>query len=297
MLIRIHAASLNYRDWHLLTGEPRFMRLFVGLRRPKQSILGVDIAGTVAAVGDQVTEYSPGDHVFGRSENGACAEYVAVASDQLAAMPVGTTFEQASTLGVAALTALQALRDKGRLERGQHVLVKGASGGVGTFAVQIAKAMGAEVTAVCSTHKVDLVRSIGADHVIDYTNENITDRDLDEQQRYDLILDIAGNESPAACRRLLKQSGTYVLIGGPKGRWLGPIPHVLRATTLSLFVSQRLVSMDAQSNESDRGHLRDLLESGTITPVIDRTYALSEGAEALRHVGDGHAAGKIVVIP
>jgi len=291
VLVAVRAASLNYADWHRLTGTPYLIRLQSGLRRPERTILGSDAAGIVEAVGSNVARFAPGDAVFGRRAGGMLAEYASVPETQLVHKPANVTFEQAAAVGVAAFTALQGLRDKGHVQPGDRVLIKGASGGVGTFAVQIAKSFGAHVTAVCSTPNVDTVRAIGADEVIDYTRQDL----IEGGQRYDVMLDIAGNQSLSECRRLLQRDGIYVLVGGPKGRWLGPIPRLIRALLLSLVVSQTLTSFTSHETAEDLRVLRDLIAAGTVTPVIDRTYERSEAADALRYLGDGHARGKIIV--
>ena len=265
--------------------------MFMGLLKPKSNRLGVDFAGTVEAVGRDVTEFRPGDEVFGRS--GAFAEYVCVRADgALALKPANLTFEQAAAVPVAALTALQGLRDKGQIKPGQQVLINGASGGVGTFAVQIAKALGAEVTGVCSTRNVDLARSLGADHVIDYTHEDFTRSD----RRYDLMLDIAGSRSWSECRRVLNPQATLVIVGAPKGNpLLGPLSHIGKMRLAAVRSSRKVVFFVAKFNQADMVVLRELLEAGKVTPVIDRRYELSEIADALRYLGEGHARGKIVL--
>jgi NADPH:quinone reductase-like Zn-dependent oxidoreductase len=302
VLVRVHAASVNRLDWHLMRGSPYISRLQAGLRKPKDSVLGADVAGKVEAVGKHVTKFQPGDDVFGSLFGhgfGALAEYVSVSDDLLELKPANLSFDQAAAVPVAALTALQGLRDHGRIEPGQEVLIIGASGGVGTFAVQIAKSFGAEVTGVCSTRNVDMVRSIGADHVIDYTQEDFTDGG----QRFDLIFETAGSHSPSEIRRALTSKGTLVLIGhgGSEGRWIGPFGRLIRALVLSRFVSQRIASYTGKPNYSsgpkkgDLATLKELIESGRITPVIDRTYSLSETADALRYLEEGHAQGKVVI--
>lgn len=292
LLVRVRAVAVNPLDWHAVTGTPYFARLQSGLRRPKSQRLGVDFAGTVEAVGAGVTGFQPGDDVFG-ARDGAFAEYVCVRADRaVAPKPARLTFEQAAAVPIAALTALQGLRDKGRLQPGQQVLINGASGGVGTFAVQIAKALGAEVTGVCSTRNVDLVRSIGADRVIDYTREDLTRSD----QRCDLLLDIAGSRSWSDCRRVLKPRATVVIAGGPKtNRLIGPLGQVVRQLLAGMLSSQRVTFFIATPNRADLVALQELLESGKVTPVIDRSYKLSEATEALRYMGDGHARGKVVL--
>jgi NADPH:quinone reductase-like Zn-dependent oxidoreductase len=291
VLVRVHAASVNPLDWHFMRGTPNLLRLQAGLLKPKNSVLGVDVAGQVEAVGTNVKRFQPGDDVFGAGYR-ALAEYACAGQNKVVLKPANLTFEQAAAIPIAAITALQGLRDRGQVQPGQRVLINGAAGGVGTFAVQIAKSFGAEVTGVCSTRNLDLVRSIGADQVIDYTQANFTQNG----QRYDLILDIAGNHSLRACRRILTPKGTLVMVGGPnKGRWLGPLARVLRALVLSRFVSQKLVSFVASPNKMDMLALRELIEAGKVTPVIDRTYPLSEAPEAIRYLEEGHAQGKVVI--
>ncbi len=291
VLVRVRAASVNPLDWHVMRGLPYLVRLTEGLRRPKRSVRGVDVAGHVEAVGENVTEFQPGDEVFG-AKGGAFAEYVCAGEKNfLVPKPVGLTFEQAAAVPVAGTTALQALRDKGQIQSGQRVLINGAAGGVGTFAVQIAKAFGADVTGVCSTRNVDLVRSIGADQVIDYTREDF----IRSGQRYDLILDAVGNRSLSDFRRALTPKGTLVLVGGGDGRWLGPLALPLRALVLSRFVGQRMLLLLAKNNKEDLVVLKELIEAGKVTPVIDRTYPLSETPEAVRYLEAGHARGKVVI--
>jgi NADPH:quinone reductase-like Zn-dependent oxidoreductase len=290
VLVRVRAASINPVDWYGMTG-PWFARPQSGLRKPRERQLGTDFAGTVEAVGGEVTEFRPGDEVFG-GRNGALAEYVCVRKDRaLVPKPANMTFEQAAAVPVAALTALQGLRDKGQLQPGQHVLVNGASGGVGTFAVQIAKALGAEVTGVCSTRNVDLVRSLGADHVIDYTREDFTRSDT----RYDLMLDVAGSRSWTECRRVLEPQATVVMVGAKGTGLMGPLGHIVRFRLTALRGSQRATFFIAKFNKPDLDALRELLESGQVTPVVDRRYELSETADAFRYLGEGHAQGKIVI--
>ena len=293
VLVRVHAAAVNPLDWHYLTGTPYLMHIAgAGLVKPKRSIPGQDVAGTVESVGARVTQLQPGDEVFGWSSGGGClAEFVAVPENQLVRKPAQVTFEQAAAVPIAAFTALQALRDKGRLQPGQNVLINGASGGVGTFAAQIAKALGAQVTAVCSTRNADIARSLGADHVIDYTREDFTQT----EQRYDLLVDIPGNRSLSDCRRVLKPEGIYVLVGGSMGRWLGPLPLLIKARMTSMVVSQKLITFIAQSTREDLLFLSHLLERGELTPVIDRTYPLSDASTALRYQGEKHSRGKIVM--
>ncbi|MCZ6662647.1 MAG: NAD(P)-dependent alcohol dehydrogenase [Actinobacteria bacterium] len=291
VLVRVRASSVNALEWHLLTGLPYLVRPQAGLRKPKRMTLGADVAGQVEAVGKNVTRLQPGDEVFGDIGGGAYAEYVCAPEAKLVLKPAVLTFEQAAAVPVAALTALQGLRDIGQIQSGQKVLINGASGGVGTFAVQIAKSFGADVTAVCSTRNVDMVQSIGADHVIDYTQEDFTQ----SGQRHDLMFDVPGNRPWADCKRVLSRDGIYVMVGGPKGRWLGPLPHLLRVKVASLFGNQRMGWFVAQMKEEDLSFLAELLESGEVVPVIERTYPLEETAAALRYLGEGHAQGKNVI--
>src|SRR5882672_1910857 len=296
ILVRVHAVSVNPYDWHFIEGTPYFMRgMGVGLRKPKEIQLGVDFAGTVEAVGKNVTQFKPGDDVFG-GRGGAFAEYVCRrAVGAVALKPASITFEQAASINIAGITALQAIRDKGKVQPGQKVLINGASGGVGTFAVQIAKSFGADVTGVCSTRNLDMVRSLGADRVIDYTKEDFAKGD----QRYDVILDNVPNHSLSECRRVLNPDGKYVLIGGGgvnESRWLGPgLTHALKAMFLSKFVSQQMGMMLAELNHDDLAFIADLMESGKVTPVIDKRYKLSELPQAIEYLEQGHARGKVVV--
>src|SRR5206468_9419328 len=296
VLVKVHAVSVNPYDWHFIEGTPKFMRAMIGgLRKPKDTRLGVDFAGTIETVGKSVTQYKPGDEVFGGS-TGAFAQYLCRrATGSVAPKPAGLTFEQAASINIAGITALQGVRDKGKVQPGQKVLINGASGGVGTFAVQLAKNFGAEVTGVCSTRNVELVQSLGADHVIDYTKEAFTKGD----QHYDVILDNVANHSLSECRRVLTPNGIYVLVGGGglnEGRWLGPgLTHALNAMFLSKFVSQKMGMMLAELNQKDLTALADLMQSGKVTPVIDRTYTLSELPQAIEYLEQGHARGKVVV--
>lgn len=290
VLVRVHASSVNPADWYELRGRPYIARPAFGLLRPKTNHLGADFAGRVEAVGGG-GHLRPGDEVFG-VRTGAFGEYVAAAEKRLAPKPANLTFEQAAAVPIAGVTALQALRDKGRVQPGQQVLINGASGGVGTFAVQIAKALGAEVTGVCSTSNVDMVRSIGADHVVDYTRADFTR----SGRRYDLMIDNAGSRGFAECRRVLAPEATVVLVGGPKtNRLLGPLSHVVKARVASIGKSQRVVFFVAAVNRDSLTALRELIEAGKVTPVIDRRYELSEVADALRYLGEGHARGKVVI--
>jgi NADPH:quinone reductase-like Zn-dependent oxidoreductase len=291
VLVRVRAASVNPADWYLMAGIPLLARPQMGLRRPRTGRLGVDLAGVVTAVGGGVTRFKPGDEVFGAGA-GTLAESVAVAEDALVAKPARLSFEQAAAVPVAALTALQGLRDKGRLQPGQQVLINGASGGVGTFAVQLAKALGAEVTGVCSTRNLEMVGSLGADRVVDYTREDFTRTD----RRYDLLLDVAGSRPWSACRRVLAPRGRLVLVGAPKGsRLLGPLRHIVGVRLASLRGSQKVVFFISKAITQDLEALRELLEAGTVTPVVERSYPLGEAAHALRYLGQGHARGKLVV--
>jgi NADPH:quinone reductase-like Zn-dependent oxidoreductase len=292
VIVKVRTASVNPLDWHYMRGEPYFMRPMSGVGAPNSIHMGVDFAGTVESVGKNVTQFKAGDDVFG-GRDGAFGEYVSVAeSGALALKPANLTFEQAAAVPIAAVTALQALRDKGKLRAGQSVLVNGASGGVGTFAVQIAKAYGAKVTGVCSTRNLAMVRSIGADQVIDYTKEDFTQG----SQRYDLIIDTVATHSLWDYRRALKPDGALVMVGGlDKGPWLGPLWGSLKAFLEAPFVHQHFVSLMADLDQSDLDVLRDLLASGKVTPVIDRTYTLSEVPAALRYLEQSHARGKVVI--
>ena len=290
VLIKVRAASVNPYDWHFMRGEPYVMRLGNGLRKPKSTRIGVDFSGVVEGVGRNITQFKPGDEVFG-GRSGAFAEYIVMTEKNLIAKPENISFEQAAAVQIAAMTALQGLRDKGRLQAGEKVLINGASGGVGTYAVQIAKTLGARVTGVCSTRNVDLVRSIGADHVIDYTKENYTD----QTERYDLILDMVGNHGLLANTGALTPAGRYVMIGGPKGKWLAPLDTVIRAMLLKPFVKQEMGFMMSSINRDDLMHLRELMESGKVAPVIDRIYRLDETRDAVAYVEEGRARGKVVI--
>ena len=291
VLVRVHAASVHTGDWHLMAGLPYLVRMGFGLRSPKQAVRGTDVAGTVEAVGRGVTRFKAGDAVFGIG-TGAFAEYTMAQEDKLAPMPANLSFDAAATVPTSGTTALQGLRDVGKLQPGQKALIIGAAGGVGSFAVQIAKALGAHVTGVCSTTKVDLVRSIGADEVIDYTGEDFAKG----EKRYDLIFDTAGNRSLSQLRRALAPQGTLVIVGAEGGdRWIGGIDRQLRATLLSPFVSQKLGTFLSKEKNEDLHSLRELIESGQVTPVIDRTYPLDEVPEAIRYLHQGHARGKVVI--
>src|SRR5438067_1993827 len=295
LLVRVRAASINPYDWHFVEGTPYIMRMMgVGLRKPKDIQLGVDFAGTVEAVGKNVTQFKPGDDVFG-GRGGAFAEYVCRRAEGAVALkPANLTFEQAASVNIAGITALQALRDKGNVQPGQKVLINGASGGVGTFAVQIAKSFGADVTGVCSTRNVDLVTSLGADHVIDYTKEDFAKG----TERYDVILDNVPNHSLSECRRILTPNGKYVMIGGGgpnDSRWVGPFGRVIKTMVLSPFTSQKMGMMMADANGKDLTILADMMQSGKLKPVIDRTYKLNEVPAAIAYLEEGHARGKVVI--
>jgi NADPH:quinone reductase-like Zn-dependent oxidoreductase len=292
VLVRVHAAGVDRGVWHLMTGLPYPVRLAgYGLRAPKTPVPGTNMAGVVEAVGHEVTRFQPGDEVFGIGK-GTFAEYARAPENKLAPKPANLTFEQAAAVAVSGLTALQGLRDHGRVQPGQTVLIIGASGGVGTFAVQLAAAFGAQVTGVCSTTKMDLVRSIGAGHVIDYTREDFADG----KQHYDVILDIGGNPSLSRLRRALTPKGTLVIAGGEtRGRWLGGADRQLRALLLSRFVDQKLTTFICRENHEDLLVLKELIEAGRITPVIDRSYPLSEAPKAIRYLEQGHARGKVVI--
>jgi NADPH:quinone reductase-like Zn-dependent oxidoreductase len=291
VLIKVRAASVNPLD-ELIRGKPYIVRAMTGLRKPKVTRLGADLAGHVEAVGRNVTQFKPGDEVFGTSRGGTFAEYVCADEKKLAVKPANLTFEQAAAVPVAAITALQGLRDKGRIQPGQKVLINGAAGGVGTFAVQIAKSFGAEVTGVCSTRNVEMVRSIGADYVIDYTQQDFTK----SGQRYDLFFDCVGNHSLSACRRVLNPKGIYIVVGAPPGgRWIGPLARLLKTILLSPFVSRKMITFLASINKEDLVVLKELMEAKKVTPVIDRRYRLSEVPEAIRYLEEGHARGKVVI--
>jgi NADPH:quinone reductase-like Zn-dependent oxidoreductase len=292
VLIKVRAASVNPFDWHFMRGTPYIGRAMgMGLRKPKDVRLGVDVAGGVEAVGRNVTQFKPGDEVFGAA-HGAFAEYACASEKRVVMKPGNLTFEQAAAIPIAGVTALQGLRDRGKVQAGQRILINGASGGVGTFAVQIAKSFGAHVTGVCSTRNVNMVRSIGADQVIDYTKEDFTK----SEQRYDVLLDNVGNHSLSACRRVLTPRGRYVMIGGPKGRWVAPLDRALAAKVYSWFVSQDIGMFMARMGKEDLGVLGDLMQAGKVKPVIDRTYPLSQAAEAIRYLEGGHARGKVVIV-
>jgi NADPH:quinone reductase-like Zn-dependent oxidoreductase len=291
VLVRVHAASVHVGDWMLVTGVPYILRTASGLRKPKNRVPGTDIAGTVEAVGKDVTQLRPGDEVFGWC-TGAFAEYACAGEDHFVPKPANLTFEQAAAVGVSASTALQLLRDQGKVQPGQKVLINGASGGIGTFAVQIAKAFGAEVTGVCSTRNVDMVRSIGADNVIDYTQEDFTQGG----QRYDFILDNVANHSLTDTRRVLTPTGKLQSNNGTSGgRWFGTMGTVIKTATVSMFARQQAGPSIKFPNREDLVVLKGLIEGGKVTPVIDGTYPLSGTAAAIGHVGEGHARGTVVI--
>jgi len=290
VLVRVRAASINFGDRAAMRGIPGLMRLAYGLRRPKATILGRDVAGTISAVGANVTGFRVGDAVVGEMEQRGFAEYVAAPETHLAVVPAAVTFEQAATLPVAGTTAVQALR-LGEVEPGSTVLVNGASGGVGTFTVQVAKTLGAEVTAVCSTRNADLLRSIGADHVIDYTRADVTRG----AGRYDVIVDLAGDHRVSEFRRVLTPNGRYVASTGAGGRLVGPLPRMLVVSAMSPFVRQRLRVLAAKRDIADLTRLAELVVAGKVTPVIERTYSLSEAADAIRFIEAEHARGKVVL--
>jgi len=292
VLVKVRAASVNPLDWHYLEGTPYIVRLDAGLGKPENPRLGVDFAGTVEAVGNKVTRFKPGDEVFG-GKFGAFAEYVAVREERAITLkPAILSFEQAAAIPIAGITALQALRDKGRLQPGQKVLINGASGGVGTFAVQLAKSFGAEVTGVCSTRNVDLVRSLGADHVIDYTRDDVTRG----SERFDLIIDNVGTHSLLANKRILNPKGIYVMIGSTTpGNWFGFMVRPAEAWMLSPFVSQKFGMILAELEPKDLAALGELAQAGKLTPALDRSYRLSDAGEALRYLETGHARAKVVL--
>jgi NADPH:quinone reductase-like Zn-dependent oxidoreductase len=292
VLVKVHAASVNPLDWHYMQGKPYIMRAMAGVGKPDSILMGADFAGTIETVGKNVTRFKPGDEVFG-DRDGAFGEYVSVRENgAIASKPSNMTMEQAAAVPVAGITALQALRDKGKLQSGQKVLINGASGGVGTFAVQIAKTYGADVTGVCSTKNVEMVKSLGADHVIDYTKEDFTQGSV----RYDLIIDNVGSHTLSEYRHVLKPNGALVIVGGPSDNsWLGPLTTSVKAYFVAPFVSQKLIFMLAQANKDDLNVLRDLMQAGKLTPVIDRRYTLAETPQAISYLEQGHAKGKIII--
>jgi NADPH:quinone reductase-like Zn-dependent oxidoreductase len=290
VLVRVRAASLNSFDWRHMRGHPYLVRMGQGWRRPENPLRGVDLAGVVEEVGKNVTQFQPGDEVYGE-RSGSLAAYLVGTEERFAAKPTNLTFEQAAAVPCAALTALQGLRDKAQVEPGHKVLINGAGGGVGTFAVQIAKSLGAEVTAVCGPGKVDLVRSIGADRVIDYTQEDFT-RTGD---RYDVLFDIGGNRSVRRCKRVLTRTGTHVFVGAGDFRFVAPLLRVLRGTLGSRFSDQKAVAYITEHSQDDLLVLKELIEAGKVTPVVDRTYPLSETPEAIAYLETGQARGKVVI--
>ena len=295
VLIKVRAASVNPLDWRLMKGEPRIMRLFLALSKPKLGRPGVDVAGEIEAVGANVTQFKPGDEVFG-SCSGAFAEYARAAASKLVMKPDNVTFEQAASVNVAGLTALQGLRDKGKIQAGSRVLINGAAGGVGTFAVQIAKTFDAHVTGVCSTKNIELVRSLGADEVIDYTQQDFTKSDLTNNQRYDLILECVGNHSFSRCRRVLKPKGRYVGVGAPHDVSIpGLLAPIIKDLVLSVFGSQKAVMFIARSSQDDLTLIGKLIATGKLKPVIEKQYTLSDAADGVRHVEEGHARGKVII--
>jgi NADPH:quinone reductase-like Zn-dependent oxidoreductase len=290
ILIKVRAASVNPLDRYTLRGTPYIARVAGGLNKPKDTRLGFDVAGQVEAVGSNVTQFKPGDEVFGMCR-GAFAEYACASALALAIKPEKVTFEQAAAAPVAAFTALQGLRDKGKIQPGQKVLINGAAGGVGTFAVQIAKWFGAEVTGICSTRNVEMVRSIGADRLIDYTQEDFTTGG----QRYDLFLDCIGNHSFSECKRILSPNGIHIVVGAPYGRWIGPLARMFKALVLSGLMGRRIVPFIAKPGKEDLTTMGELMANGKVTPVIDRHYKLGETPQAIRYLEEGHARGKVVI--
>jgi NADPH:quinone reductase-like Zn-dependent oxidoreductase len=291
VLVRVRAAGVNPADWAVMSGLPYIARPVYGLRRPKVGVRGTDVAGYVAAVGTGVTRFKPGDEVFGAS-TGSYAEYAAASEDELALKPSNLSFEQAATVPMAGLVALQAIRDRGQVHPGQTVLINGASGGIGTFAIQIAKALGAEVTAVASTRNLELVRSVGADHVVDYTKEDFTT----SAKRYDVILDNVSNHSLSRLRRVLTATGVLIPNGGNFGnRWFSSAGRLIRARLMFQVGTQRVGNFLVSTNHDDLVVLKELIEAGKVTPVLDRTYPLSHAAQAIDHVGTGHAQGKVAI--
>lgn len=294
VLVQVEGSSLNALDWHFLTGTPYLIRPSNGLRRPKRTIPGADVAGTVVAIGPGVTEFGPGDEVFGECGGGGCAPYLTVDATNVVTKPANVSFEAAGATGVAGLTAVQGLRTHGSVQPGERVLINGAAGGVGTFAVQIAKALGADVTAVCSTGNVEMVRSLGADTVIDYT----TDDFVDGGSRFDVMLDNVGNRTPADCLAVLRAGARYVVVSGPKtNRWLGPVPHVIRTALAFLRADPSFHQFVASPVEADLTYLGELLADGSVTPAIDRVIGLDDVADGLAEISTGHTKAKIAVKP
>ncbi len=291
VLVKVRAAGVHIGDWLVGSGLPYMIRMGYGLTKPKNRVPGMEFSGQIEAVGKNVTQFQPGDDVFGFCNAGAFAEYVSVSQDAVALKPASASFEEAAAVPISGFTAIQALRDVGEVQSGQKVLVIGASGGVGTYAVQIAKAFGAEVTGVCSTRNMEMVRSIGADHVVDYTQDDVTKNG----QQYDLILDTAGNLPLSDLRRVLTPNGTLVIVGGSGGPWLMGTGRSLKALALSPFTGQKLTMFLSKTTKEDLTSLADLVDAGDVAPAIDRTYPLSEAAAALSHVGERHTRGKTVI--
>lgn len=294
VLVRVEASSVNALDWHFLTGTPYLLRLMEGVRRPKRIVHGADVAGTVVALGDGVTDLAIGDAVFGEGSGGGCSHYLTIEPDHVALIPQGVSFESAAATPVAGLTAIQALRTHAKVESGEHVLINGAAGGVGTFAVQVAKALGAQVTAVCSTRNVDMVRRLGADHVVDYTVADF----VSDGPRFDVMMDNVGNRSPRACLGVLHPGARFVAISGPKSnRWLGPVPHIARMALAVRRADASFHQFTASANRADLELLGQMLGDGRIVPEIQRAVGLSGVADALAEIGSGHARAKIVIKP
>jgi NADPH:quinone reductase-like Zn-dependent oxidoreductase len=293
VLVKVHSASLNALDWHLLTGTPYFLRLMNGVRTPKRTGIGVDFAGVVEAVGPGVDDLKPGDFVFGASD-GTCAEYITPKAEYTLPLPDGVDFDQAATFNVAAITALQGLRDVGQVKAGQRVLINGAAGGVGTYAVQIAKLLGAHVTAVCSGRNVEMVQSLGADEVIDYTTTDVSELG----SKYDVIFDNAGSQRPSKLAQMLESDGIAVIITGPKnGKIIGPVGHIARSKLRFMFGTKRAETMNAETRREDLEQIGKWVAEGSISPVIHETYSLDETVEAVRLLGSGHAPAKLVIKP
>ena len=294
LLVEVRASSLNALDWHFLTGTPYLMRLMSGVRRPKRFVRGADVAGVVVAVGDGVTRFTIGDSVFGESPGGGCGQYLTVKETTVVAIPDGVSFESAGATPVAGLTALQGLRTHGDVQPGERVLINGAAGGVGTMAVQIAKALGAHVTAVCSTRNIEMVRSLGADEVLDYTSDDF----VDGGARFDVMLDNVGNRHPREVRSVVVAGGRYVVVSGPKAnRWVDPLPYLVRARLAFVRSETSFHQFTADANVDDLTFLGELLASGRLVPQIDRVVGLDGVADALAEIGSGHARAKIVVTP
>lgn len=294
VMVRVEASSVNALDWHFLTGTPYLLRLMEGLRQPKRIVHGADVAGTVVRVGERVTDLAIGDTVFGEGSGGGCSHYLTIDPRHVAVIPAGVSFELAAATPVAGLTAIQALRTHAKIEAGEHVLINGAAGGVGTFAVQIAKALGAEVTAVCSTRNVDMVRHLGADHVVDYTVDDF----VPGGPRFDVMMDNVGNRSPRECLTVLRPGARFVAISGPKSnRWLGPVPHIARMALAVRRADASFHQFTASANRADLELLGEMLADGRIVPEVQRVVGLSGVADALAEIGSGHARAKIVIKP